>query len=998
MSTESHITSSMVGPMLRALSPRWSGDSFRIESTQVLDGKPSDRPDILVCPKSHAPVIVEAKFDNNTAALEDQCEERLEETVGGQSVETVIMLTYPSDWARETDDAIWAALQEEGGGSLAWAILTHAGRFPEDGWIPTTLHGLADIIELGGVSASQVQAAADVLAETIRKAGSRIENTGQATAIAELLRQHHDPEATPAQASRMAAMLIVNAFVFQDILATQKGSSRFNIRPVQALRSDLTIGADGQERLLPTVEAVCLQWAQILKTNWRPIFDIAKRIVETLPPLEAPLILDETVSGARRMLSANLGGVQDMAGQMFGKMVTDRDLLKAHYTRPEAAALLSEMAVKQLDRQRNYGDPDTVTAIRVADFACGTGMLLSSVYRRIASRVRRNGLDDADVHRQMIEECIIGMDVLPSAAHLTAMAVSAAHPDQIYTKSNIHLVPFRVETNTKGMQVAKIGSLELLDTDVKGTASLFGRQSDQQVAGSPDGAEGGDFLAVIESGSCDLVIMNPPYGRATKHSRASATHAGRTVELIPPFAAFGASPEDQRAMADRLNKIVKRSRGAAHGNAGMGSYFFDLAHAKVKSGGVVALVLPLTSATGKDWSGLRSLLASHYDDIVFVGLAGATDDERQFSADTGIAETLLIATRRHQARGTDDEPARVRWASLDTRPPSEPEAVVAARIISDERSEKAFASLRLGQTEIGRVVEAGIEDGGLLAVKSQTVTEACSGIAVGELRLQRLAPASLPVVPLGELGERGPYHLDVATSRDSQGSKGDRAPFFIDGSGPPGSDPFPMLWAHDAVSGRESCIETHPDKAGSIRKGKGATARQLFKNWAVRLHINQDFDFGSQMLAAAVTPKRSLGGRAWPGFKPANEAHTEFLALWMNTTLGLFTFWSTGSRQQKRRSIHTVTSLPLLPVYDPRSLSVGKAQDATTLFEEAKSWKLLPANQADVDENRVCLDRRVFCGLLGLPLLCNATDDEFMEALAVLRTAWCAEPHIARRA
>lgn len=98
--------------MLRSLSPRWSGNSFRIESTQVLDGKPSDRPDILVCPKSHAPVIIEAKFDNNTAALEEQCKERLKETVDGQPIETAIMLTYPQVWASQSDDIIWAALQE----------------------------------------------------------------------------------------------------------------------------------------------------------------------------------------------------------------------------------------------------------------------------------------------------------------------------------------------------------------------------------------------------------------------------------------------------------------------------------------------------------------------------------------------------------------------------------------------------------------------------------------------------------------------------------------------------------------------------------------------------------------------------------------------------------------------------------------------------------------------------------------------------------------------
>ena len=36
-----------------------------------------------------------------------------------------------------------------------------------------------------------------------------------------------------------------------------------------------------------------------------------------------------------------------------------------------------------------------------------------------------------------------------------------------------------------------------------------------------------------------------------------------------------------------------------HGNAGLASNFIDLAHAKVKPGGVLALVLPLAVVSGK---------------------------------------------------------------------------------------------------------------------------------------------------------------------------------------------------------------------------------------------------------------------------------------------------------------------------------------------------------------------------------------------------------------
>ena len=449
-------------------------------------------------------------------------------------------------------------------------------------------------------------------------------------------------------------------------------------------------------------------------------------------------------------------------------------------------------------------------------------------------------------------------------------------------------------------------------------------------------------------------------------------------------------------MSKRLSRLAgKIAPRAGHGNVGIASNFFDLAHAKVKPGGVVALVLPLTAATGKDWGGLRDLLASHYDDITFVALAGTTDEERQFSADTGMAELLLVASRRPNARSSADSPPNVAWVTLRRRPGSEVEAVIDARQISASRPARGnTAALRFGGDTKGRIVAAGIDGGGLLAIDSDVVLDAAAGLAKGEIRLQRFAPVPTPLTVLGKLGKRCPIDRDTAILRGVQGDLDDRAPFYITDPEPSGAHLFPMLWAHDALSDRESQIEVEPDKAGTIRQGKEDAARELFRVHAVSLHLNRDFDISAQKLAACITPKRTLGGTAWPGYRLDDPAHEKFLAMWMNTTLGLISFWLTGSRQQKRRARITVTRQRLLPVYDPRSLTPEQWAQVPRHYKQAKQLKFKQANLAYLDPDRERLDRMVLCDLLGAHKTGGVSESDFMDALSVVRAAWCSEPHI----
>ena len=100
-------------------------------------------------------------------------------------------------------------------------------------------------------------------------------------------------------------------------------------------------------------------------------------------------------------------------------------------------------------------------------------------------------------------------------------------------------------------------------------------------------------------------------------------------------------------MSASLKKIYRGiPRPGGHGNAGLGSNFIDLAHEKLKPGGVIALVLPLAVASGAAWSGTRNLLARWYRDITVISIAATGSTTRAFSDDTDMGEALILAVKR----------------------------------------------------------------------------------------------------------------------------------------------------------------------------------------------------------------------------------------------------------------------------------------------------------------------------------------------------------------
>ena len=570
----------------------------------------------------------------------------------------------------------------------------------------------------------------------------------------------------------------------------------------------------------------------------------------------------------------------------------------------------------------------------------------------------------------MIEHALVGTDIMPAATHLTASVLSSTHPTVTFGNTSIVTLPYGEQPQGSGRPVA-IGALDLIEDQQSPSLFGTGRKRLRGVGDSED-----EQVRLLHD-EFDLVIMNPPFTRSTGHE------AEKIGIPAPAFAGFSTSNEEMRLMSRRLKKIRKPSM-VGNGNAGLGSNFFDLAHVKLKNpGGVLALVLPATFLRGASWSAARHLLHEHYEDITLVTITAKKTSDRTFSADTGMAEVLVIAMKKDRNVKTNDS---VHFVNLRRRPQSILEAATVTRAVRRVAGQKTVKPITIGTKErVGRSIHGPLDNTGSAGVHEAAVGEFAKGLQEGELRLPRQArPIPIPVTQLANLGNRGLYHMDInGKERNKAGIP--RGAFDIVKLQPGDVPTWPTLWAHDAR--REKRLVVMPDRAAEVRPDCEHPAIEAWQKTASRLHFNRDFRLNSQPLTACLTPDPSIGGRAWPNFLCADQRWETSILLWANTTLGLISFWWIGTRQQAGRAAVTITKLPALTVLDPRSLTTAQLDHADEIFEHFRNQDMLPANEAWRDNTRQALDQAILNDLLGLP-------EDVSKSLELLRRQWCAEPSV----
>lgn len=960
MATTEHTINDALAACLRSGRHAWRPVGVvTSENTGMLKGN-SRRPDIAIIEPNTSPVIVETEV-LPAITVEVEARSRLGEQlrVGGQTILSSVAVRLPA----RLRDRHGAALEPELRAAADLEFALYLGRAPEAavrwpsaGWIVGSVQDLTLIAQVASLPPDLVKQAADELEAGVREAADLLADVAKAhpTAtrkVAKELRQE-DGE----QTRRMAATILANALVFQETLAGGPG----DLEEVSSLEQ-----VRGREGAL-TRSAVLEEWRRILEVNYWPIFDIARRILEIIPADGVGEVLDRLGKVAGRLMEKGVMRSHDVTGAVFQRLIADRKFLAAYYTTPASAALLVGLALSREATPPGgaWGDAATLKALRIADFACGTGTLLSTAYQRLGQLHEMEGGDAEALHSAMMESVFVGCDVLPAATHLTGSMLSGAHPRQTYADSQIMTLPYGPQPRN----TVALGSLDLLAN--QGLFDILAPKA-RGMGGKREKAR--DTWRELRPASFDLVIMNPPFTRPTGQE-------GKKIGVHNPmFAAFAFGDKDQRLMGKAIEKLTRGTM--AHGNAGEASIFLMVADRMLKPNGTLALVMPLSVLSGEAWEGCRKHLAKYYSDFVLVSISGDGDEDSSFSADTGMAECLIVARKQptKNPRGV--------FAVLAERPATALLSVIAAeqvhRLVKAggvsklEQAPVGGTAIKFGADVIGYAVDAGLPSDGPwnpTRVFDLALAQAAYQLTAGHrLWLPGMPATPATMLPMGTVtsigGTIGPYHADINGKTQAGGFRG---PFDVVPADPRRVPTYPVLWSHDAE--RERTMSFEADSEG-VPRTADSPARQsevdakvaAVQASASHCHFNQNFRFNSQSTAMQYTNRPTIGGRAWTSIQLYSAARSKALVAWANSSLGILVHWYHANKQQAGRGNVVPTSLAKLPVLDVTALSGDQLKAAQGVFNALCTKPLRPVNEIDRDPVRALLDKRFCCEVLGLP-------------------------------
>ena len=951
-----------LGEALATTTARWRAEPsiIQVEQTQTLAGagNKAKRPDILIIDALAPPVIIETSFDKSDADNDAKARLGVLTAYGNLQVDTTLALHIDPKYRTLALSEITEALV--GGKKIRYALYQRIDeqefrRWPTAGFIKGTVYDIARLLSAAASPREFMELVATDVTEWVNQAADLLETSlppNQLRRVADLVHQR-----TPLKGLRTTMVLWLNALLTQQRLF------------MQGVEEITPLEFSTPQQPVPSEQVA--MWRDILAENWRSIFEPAVRVLEQLGnihPHATGQALKQLIRAVERIELARLGLYINIGAELFPKLSEDRKQAAAFYTQPATAELLAALTIRADSLRKNqWWSGRLFERYRLADLACGTGTLLRAGYRRISELHEQAGGTEETVrqlHRTAMESGLIGTDVSPIAAHLTSSSLAALGSGEPYGDTQIGWV----DVGGGGFLT---GALEFFHTsEVK---DLF-----ENVAGRSTGDETGDHSVGIGAGSVDWILMNPPYSR---------TRGGQSA-----FDVAGLTESERKKCQRRWSELIRRE--PVKKTAGMAASFLALARSRVKRGGRLGFVLPLTAAFADSWAVTRQMIEQEFTDITAIAVAGGQALGREaLSADTDMEEMLLVATRRPVK--DEGKAAPIHCATLHSPPTRIGEAGEIARAIEAALNGIGGAGtsrpIMAGEDELGQVAvfDAGGEGApwGPLGVTHAGLALAADALTKTEGKLAHLGDTAIPLgvdmSTIDEVFEVGPTHHLIG---HLHGNNPIGAFEFAPVTGPTDSlGKDRALWEANSTEQRRLVVlPTHkgsaPANVGSDRDRRAMRACQS------TLFYARNMRWTSQALLAATTKRPALGGRAWTTLIHEDARVLKAFALWANSTFGMVVHWTKGQRTQAGRSTTQIGALkqipcPRLDCLDDAALNQGVAD-----FDSLSKTDLLPACQAHADEGRVAIDEAVV-RLLGLP-------SYTVETLNTLLWLWCSEPSV----
>ena len=944
------------------------------------------KPDVIVTEAGRNPVVIEVKIDGDTPNLTGEMQAEAHfgmlldpsvfTSLTYNTIENVLRVRMPVRFRTMPQDEIESEMRRAK--DIAYVLLnkpeperepdpdpvlfiaetesdseSEPESFPQSGWLSGSVADIATAIRVRATPISKIEAAADLLEKRIEIAAQQLEaaikeRPSIGTEIEAILFQKSGE-----QTSRMAMLIITNAFVFQSVLAGKPEMER-----VMSLKRMLS---DNAKRI--QYAQVIAGWDIILKVNYRPIFHVAKRLIEAIATDDELVdrVLATLCDTAKELVDQRLTHVHELAGTVFQRLIVDRKYVKANYTRLESVALLSALVLPKTQ--------EDVSELKVADFACGTGSLLNGAYQRILELHEHAGGKGSLIHTRMVEQNLVGCDVMPNASHLTASLLTSTHPDLKIGTTRIHTMPYGRQRDGS----YALGALDLVDAPEETPPLPMMGIEIQQVGGEDD-------TEVIPQhefrhNEFDIVVLNPPFTRPDSDASSST-----------PKAVFKGSDRDKDE-----EKEMRRARGqkdwrVGDGNAGLPSDFVDLADRMLKENGEsrMGFILPVTCLMSPHWRKVRNMWSTEYHNLVVITIADAEGEDCAFSADTTMAECIIVATKGEKNNNT----GRGTFIPLNYRPRSVIEALEIANAINRIKRGKRLEDepsggnlLKVGDDSLGHALNCPLQVNSpweVVRVKEMALIQSAYRLANGEMWLPTQAtPLRIPICFVNEIAVVGAHHRDIR-------EEGKRGAFDLEKSYTQ-TDLYPGLWNLNAPAQRAMVVE--PDSHLIPRPNQYEKAQKILQR-SGRLHFNVDIGFSANSLGVLFTEKSAIGGSSLPSVVLKKPIYDYVWTLWCNSTLGLLIQWAHSSKQQPGRGRGSRTALLQMPTLDVRCLSDEALANAERIFHTLKHQRMLPFNEAAHDPVRHELDRLLLSKVL------NITTEDAHNAVYRVRELLCAEPSI----
>jgi hypothetical protein len=128
--------------------------------------------------------------------------------------------------------------------------------------------------------------------------------------------------------------------------------------------------------------------------NYWPIFHTASSMLRIMPTQSAANILNLLWETAEQLIVGGVTRSHDLTGVVFQRLIADRN----------------DNPILNVD----WSDSAPISRLRIGDFACGTGTLLSTAYQRVGLLHEINGGDPAQLHPTMMRQGLVGSMCSPS--------------------------------------------------------------------------------------------------------------------------------------------------------------------------------------------------------------------------------------------------------------------------------------------------------------------------------------------------------------------------------------------------------------------------------------------------------------------------------------------------------------------------------------------------------------------------------------------------------